>query len=210
MRRERWAIILSARECRRGLERSDNVASRMLDARTRLFVILAGIFSTCLIVGDIIGGKLIQVTFLQQTFTLTVGMIPFPVTFLLTDVLNEFYGKRVARFVTLIGFGLAVLSYVFIFVAGAIPIAAMAQAPDWQGVTEGAFQNVFLGSQRMIVASLTAYMVAQFVDIGVFHALKRVTGSRFIWLRSTGSTVFSQLIDTVVINLVAWTGLLPL
>jgi queuosine precursor transporter len=182
----------------------------MLDARTRLFVILAGIFSTCLIVGDIIGGKLIQVTFLQQTFTLTVGMIPFPVTFLLTDVLNEFYGKRVARFVTLIGFGLAILSYVFIFIAGSIPIAAMAQAPDWKGVTEGAFQNVFLGSQRMIVASLTAYMVAQFVDIGVFHALKRLTGNRFIWLRSTGSTVFSQLIDTVVINLVAWTGILPL
>jgi queuosine precursor transporter len=180
----------------------------MLDARSRLFVILAGIFSTCLIVGDIIGGKLIQVHLLGQTFTLTVGMIPFPVTFLLTDVLNEFYGQRAARFITLIGFGLAVLSYAFIFIAGAIPIAPMAQAADWKGVTEPAFQNVFLGSQRMIVASLCAYMVAQLVDIAVFHMLKRATQNRLIWLRSTGSTVLSQLIDTVVINLVAWVGIL--
>jgi uncharacterized integral membrane protein (TIGR00697 family) len=182
----------------------------MLDARSRLFVILAGIFSTCLIVGDIIGGKLIQVTLGGQVFTLTVGMIPFPVTFLLTDVLNEFYGQRAARFVTLIGFGLAVLAYAFIFIAGAIPIAPMAQAADWKGVTEPAFQNVFLGSQRMIVASLAAYMVAQLIDIAVFHALKRATQNRLIWLRSTGSTVLSQLIDTVVINLVAWVGILSL
>ena len=88
-----------------------------LDARTRLFIILAGIFSTCLIVGDIIGGKLVQTTMFGQLFTTTVGMIPFPVTFLLTDVLNEFYGKRAARFVTLLGFGLAVLSFVVIFIA---------------------------------------------------------------------------------------------
>lgn len=180
----------------------------MPDSRTRLFVILAGIFSTCLVVGDIIGGKLIHVVIGGQEFTLTVGMIPFPVTFLLTDVLNEFYGKRAARFVTLLGFGLAMLAYAFIFIAGAIPIAPMATAPDWKGVTEAAFQNVFLGSQRMIVASLTAYVVAQFVDIAVFHALKRATHSRFVWLRSTGSTVVSQLIDTVVINLVAWVGIL--
>jgi uncharacterized integral membrane protein (TIGR00697 family) len=180
----------------------------MLDARARLFVILAGIFSTCLIVGDIIGGKLIQLGLGGQIFTLTVGMIPFPVTFLLTDVLNEFYGHRTARFVTLLGFGLAVLSYVFIFIAGAIPIAPMATAADWKGVTEPAFQNVFLGSQRMILASLAAYMIAQFVDIGVFHLLKRATNNRLIWLRSTGSTVLSQLIDTVVINLVAWVGIL--
>ena len=180
----------------------------MLDSRTRLFLILAGVFSTCLIVGDIIGGKLIQAHVFGHPFTLTVGMIPFPVTFLLTDVLNEFYGKRAARFVTLLGFGLALLSYTFIFIAGSIPIAPMALEPGWKGVTEGAFQNVFLGSQRMIVASLCAYMVAQFVDIGVFHLLKRLTQNRLLWLRATGSTAVSQLIDTLVINVVAWTGIL--
>lgn len=179
-----------------------------LDARARLFIILAGIFSTCLIVGDIIGGKLVQTRIFGQLFTTTVGMIPFPVTFLLTDVLNEFYGKRAARFVTLLGFGLAVLAYAIIFVAGAVPIADLARQPGWNGVTEEAFANVFLGSQRMILASLTAYVVSQFVDIGVFHALRKVTNSRFLWLRATGSTVVSQLIDTVTITFVAWTGTL--
>lgn len=180
----------------------------MTDARSRLFVILAGVFTTCLLVGDIIGGKLIELHLLGQAFTLTVGMIPFPVTFLLTDVLNEFYGRRAARFVTWLGLGMALLSYAFILIAGIIPIARLAQAPDFKGVTESAFQNVFLGSQRMILASLTAYVVAQLIDIGVFHLLKRATQNRFLWLRATGSTGVSQMIDTVVISLVAWTGIL--
>jgi queuosine precursor transporter len=178
------------------------------DIRTRLFLALAATFVTCLVVGDIIGGKLIQTQILGHSFTLTVGMIPFPVTFLLTDLLNEFYGKRAARLVTWLGLGMAMLAYVFIFIAAEIPIAAMTRAPDWTGVDEESFTRVFVGSQRMIAASLTAYLVAQFVDIGVFHALRRATGQRFLWLRATGSTVFSQLIDTVVINCVAWFGIL--
>jgi len=181
-----------------------------LDARTRLFIVLAGIFSTSLVVGDIIGGKLIETQIFGTRFTLTVGMIPFPITFLLTDVLNEFYGKRHARFITLLGFGLASLAYAFIFVAGAIPIAEMTRSASWTGVTEATFDNVFLGSQRMILASMAAYIVAQFVDIGVFHALKRLTTNRLLWLRATGSTAVSQLIDTVTITFVAWWGVLGL
>src|SRR5688572_16575394 len=110
-----------------------------LDARIKLFVILAGVFTTCLVVGDIIGGKLIQTAVFGQTITLTVGMIPFPVTFLLTDLLNEFYGKRAARFVTWVGFGMALLAYVFIFIAARIPIAEMTRAASWNGVTDSAF-----------------------------------------------------------------------
>jgi len=180
----------------------------MTDPRTRLFMILAGIFSTCLIVGDIIGSKLIEPVLFGHPFVLTVGMIPFPITFLLTDVLNEFYGKRAARFVTLLGFGLALLAYVFIYVAGAIPIAPLTMKPGWDGVTEEAFQTVFLGSQRILLSSMVAYVVAQFVDIFVFHALKRMTQNRLLWLRATGSTAVSQLIDTIVINFVAWSGML--
>ncbi len=169
---------------------------------------LAGVFTTCLIVGDIIGGKLIELPMPGWTAVVTVGMIPFPVTFLLTDLLNEFYGKRAARLVTFVGFGCAVLSYVFIVIGGAIPIADFTHAADWEGVTEASFANVFLGSQRMIIASLTAYLVAQLVDIFTFHALKRMTAGRMLWLRATGSTVVSQLVDTVTINFVAWSGLL--
>jgi uncharacterized integral membrane protein (TIGR00697 family) len=178
----------------------------MLTPRLRLFAILAAIFVTCLLVGDIIGGKLIEATILGHTFTLTVGMIPFPVTFLLTDVLNEFYGQRVARFVTLVGFGMATLAWAIILIAGFIPIASFTQAPGWTGVTEQSFQNVFLNSLRMIMASMAAYIVSQFVDIGVFHLLKRISSNKLLWLRATGSTVASQLIDTVVISIVAWSG----
>ncbi|MDX2050761.1 MAG: queuosine precursor transporter [Polyangiaceae bacterium] len=179
-----------------------------LDTRHKLFLVLAATFITCLIVGDIIGGKLVQTHILGFEFTTTVGMLPFPVTFLLTDVLNEFYGQKAARFVTLVGFGMAVVAFVVIAIAGAIPIAPMAQAADWTGVTEQAFNNVFLGSQRMLVASLCAYLVAQFVDIAVFHALKRLSHNRYLWLRATGSTVASQLIDTITINFVAWSGMM--
>ena len=179
-----------------------------LDARQKLFLVLALTFSTCLIVGDIIGGKLIQGEILGYCFTTTVGMVPFPVTFLLTDVLNEFYGKKAARFVTLAAFGMAVLAFTFIFVAGLIPIAELTRAQDWTGVNEATFSNVFLGSQRMLAASLCAYLVSQFVDIGVFHLLKRASNNKHLWLRATGSTAVSQLIDTVVITFVAWTGTL--
>jgi uncharacterized integral membrane protein (TIGR00697 family) len=179
-----------------------------LDKRHKLFLVLAGIFTTCLVVGDIIGGKLVETHVFGFHFISTVGMLPFPVTFLLTDVLNEFYGQRAARFITLVGFGLAVLSFSFLFIAGQIPFAAMTRAADWTGVNEASFNNVFLGSQRMIIASLCAYLVSQFVDIGVFHLLKRVTSGRHLWLRATGSTAVSQLIDTITINFVAWTGMM--
>lgn len=179
-----------------------------LDKRHKLFLVLAGIFTTCLVVGDIIGGKLIETNLFGFQFTTTVGMVPFPVTFLLTDVLNEFYGKRAARFITLVAFCMAVLSFAFIYVAGAVPFAAMTRSPDWSGVTEASFNNVFLGSLRMIIASLCAYLVSQFVDIGVFHLLRRVTSGKMLWLRATGSTAVSQLIDTIVINFVAWSGMM--
>ncbi len=181
-------------------------APMFLDKRHKLFLVLAGIFTTCLIVGDIIGGKLVSTTLFGVELTTTVGMVPFPVTFLLTDVLNEFYGQRAARFITVVGFCMAVLSFAIIFTAAAVPFAAFTHAADWQGVNEGAFNNVFLGSMRMIVASLCAYLVSQFVDIGVFHALKRYTSGKLLWLRATGSTAVSQLIDTITINFVAWSG----
>ncbi len=181
----------------------------LLDKRHKLLLVLAGTFTTCLVVGDIIGGKLIEWSWFGVPFTTTVGMIPFPVTFLLTDVLNEFYGKRAARFVTLVAFAMAVLAFVLIYVGAAAPFAAMTRAPGWGGVNEASFNNVFLGSMRMIVASLSAYLVSQFVDIGVFHLLKRATGGKLLWLRASGSTVVSQLIDTITINFVAWSGQMP-
>src|SRR5690606_32679868 len=93
-------------------------------------------------------------------------------------------------------------------IAAAVPIAELTRAPGWDGVTHEAFDNVFMGSLRMIAASLTAYLVAQFTDIGVFHLLRRLSRGRMLWLRATGSTVVSQAIDTLTISVVAWYGLM--
>lgn len=179
-----------------------------LDARLQLFLTLAAVFVTALIVGDIIGGKLFTVDAAGLSLVISVGMIPFPVTFLITDLLNEFYGKRAARLVTWVGFGMALFAFAVIFVAVQVPWAPFTRGADWKGMNAASFANVFAGSQRILAASMIAYLVAQMVDIAVFQALKRWTADRFLWLRATGSTVVSQLIDTVLIQLIAWWGLM--
>jgi queuosine precursor transporter len=181
----------------------------MKDARAGLYVILCCTFVVALVVGDLIGGKLAETVVFGQPFTISMGMIPFPVTFLLTDLVNEFYGPKAARFMTLTGFGVAVFAFITITIAAAIPIADFTRAADWSGVRTEAFDNVLASSQRILVASLVAYLVAQFTDMSVFHLLKRVSNNRFLWLRATGSTMASQLIDTMVIQTLAWWGILP-
>jgi queuosine precursor transporter len=180
-----------------------------LDKRHKLFLVLAAVFVTCFVVGDIIGGKLVEVRLFGFSWATTVGMIPFPVTFLLTDLLNEFYGKRAARFVTLVGFCMAALAFTFIIIAGTVPIHPMTRSPTWDNVTDAGFNNVFMGARRILIASLIAYLVAQFIDIGVFHLLKRATQSRMLWLRATGSTAASQMIDTITISFIGWYGEMP-
>ncbi|MDC0712799.1 queuosine precursor transporter [Stigmatella sp. ncwal1] len=179
-----------------------------LDTRFRLFVVLAGVFITSLIVGDIIGVKLFEVKLGPILAVMSAGMLPFPVTFLLTDILNEFYGKKAARFVTWVGFGMAVFAFAVINIAQGVEWAPLTRAPDYTGTSEGSFNNVFGGSQRILVASMIAYLIGQFSDIAIFNLLKRKSKNRFLWLRATGSTLVSQLIDTVVVQIIAWVGVL--
>ncbi len=188
-----------------------------LDARARLFLSLSAVFIASLIVGDLIGGKLLELhwngqpihLFGGEAVIISVGMIPFPVTFLLTDLLNEFYGKQAARAVTWVGFAMTIFTFVLVNVAVALPIASFTDSPDWQGINQAAFGNVFGGGKRILAGSLVAYVIAQFADIAIFHLIKKRSGNRLLWLRATGSTVVSQAIDTVVITVVAWTGTLP-
>ncbi len=105
---------------------------------------------------------------------------------------------------------MALLAYVFIYTAASVLIAEMTRSSRLTGVREACFQNVFIGSLRMLSASLVAFLVAQLTDIAVFAALKRWSGSRLLWLRATGSTAVSQLIDTITITFVAWAGMMPL
>src|SRR5689334_17103882 len=119
-----------------------------LDARLKLFVLLSGIFVTCLVVGDIIGGRLFATKAFGIEFVISVGMIPFPVTFLLTDLVNEFYGKKAARFMTHCAFVCAALTLGLINLANLVPFA------PFSAITPESYHNVFLSSTRIFMASL--------------------------------------------------------
>jgi hypothetical protein len=179
-----------------------------LDTRAKLFLTLTAIFVTALVVGDLIGGKLMGVPLFGSVHYLSVGFIPFPITFLLTDLLNEFYGKRAARVVTWVGFGMAVFTLLVLTLAVAAPWHPDTLQPGWSGLTPSTFDLVFASGRRILIASMTAYVVAQLIDIAVFHRLKSITKGKFLWVRATGSTVVSQLIDTIVIQSLVWSGTL--
>lgn len=134
---------------------------------------------------------------------MSAGIIPFPLTFVLTDLINEFYGKQVARNVTLLGLGMAVFTFLILLVARLLPASPNSPIPQEM------FNQVFGLSNRMFVASLAAYLLGQLLDIQVFHALRRLTQERMLWLRATGSTVVSQLFDSLIVTFIAFAGTLP-
>jgi len=172
-----------------------------LDARMTLFMTLVGVFLTCLLVGNLIGGKLTYLHVFGRDWVISAGEIPFPLTFILTDLINEFYGRQTARRVTLLAFAMVGLTVLIIQIANQAAWFPPAYGPDWgkTNMTPFAFQNVFINAVTIQVASMFAFLTAQYVDIGAFFLIKRATGNRFLWLRATGSTAISQLIDTIVI-----------
>jgi uncharacterized integral membrane protein (TIGR00697 family) len=166
-----------------------------MPAPQRLFVYLCAVFVSCLLLGDIIGGKTLPTPF----GPISVGILPFPVTFLLTDVVNDFYGRPGARFLTFLGFWMAALAWGVLQLSTWLPVDASTY------FTQAEFAKIFGGSAQLFVASMLAYLVSQLLDIQVFQYWKALTESRYLWLRATGSTVVSQLIDTITINVVFWT-----
>jgi uncharacterized integral membrane protein (TIGR00697 family) len=167
-----------------------------MDRKQRLFVWVTSVFVSALLISDLIGGKFFRV----YGIDLSVGMIPFPLTFILTDVVNEFYGTEGARRITFIGLGMAVFVFTIINVALALPVSP--ESP----MSQELFARSFGWSARLYVASLTAYVVGQLLDIAMFQVFLRLTGHRFLWLRATGSTVVSQAVDSLVVNFVLLSG----
>lgn len=175
-----------------------------LDARLTLFITLVSVFMTCLVVGDMIGGKLVSFDLFGRQWVFSVGLLAFPITFVLTDIMNEFYGRDVVRRVTYIAFCMVGLTFAIIYASSALPWAPFTLASDWTGVTPKTFSIVFTQATQIQLASMFAFLIGNLVDIWVFWFFKRLTGNKMLWLRSTGSTAVSQLIDTVVINALVW------
>lgn len=162
--------------------------------RNLVFITLAGFFITNAIVAELIGGKLFQ----MGPFVQSIGIMLWPVVFLTTDLVNEYYGPQGVRRLTLLTVSL--IGYTFIILALAMLITATPFSP----VSGEAFQNVFGQSLWIIVGSVIAFLVSQLIDSTVFWALRNKTGSKMIWLRATGSTVVSQLIDTFIVQGIAF------
>ena len=171
-----------------------------LDARLNLFITVVAVFITCLVVGDLIGGKVTSIHAFGREWPFSVGQLAFPITFILTDILNEFYGRKVVRRITLLAFAMVGLTFSIVYLADAMPWWSVTLAPGWDGVTPREFDVVFTQATRIQLSSMAAFLIANLVDISVFHLIKRATGNRMLWLRATGSTAVSQLIDTAVIT----------
>jgi uncharacterized integral membrane protein (TIGR00697 family) len=169
-------------------------------SRTQIvFATLGAFFLTNALVAEMIGAKLIFVG--DPTwklgpfgpFAMSVGVIPWPIVFVTTDLVNEYFGRRGVRRLTLLTAGMIAYAFIVLLLSMKVP------ATPFSGVDDTSFNRVFGQSRWIIVGSLTAFMISQLVDVLVFHALRRRTGKRMIWLRSTGSTVVSQMIDSIVV-----------
>lgn len=191
------------------------------DKGTRLFLVLAGFFVANALVAEMIGVKLFQLesllglakadfTLLGQehlSFVLSVGVLPWPIVFIMTDVINDYYGVRGVRFLTLLTAGLIAFAFIMLFLAIHIaPADFWITSSAQQGVPDmqAAFSAIFGQGMNIIIGSLTAFIIGQLLDALIFRGIKRMTGDRRIWLRATGSTLVSQLIDSVVVTYVAF------
>ena len=168
----------------------------MNDFQERLYLIFAGIFIASLVACNLIFQKFFTWNFLGLTFELSVGIIAYPVTFLVTDLISELYGKKRANQVVISGFCASVFTTLLIF------ISMNATAADWSPVDSTTFNKVFGLSAPAFLASMMAYLTAQFIDVRIFHFWKRLTKGKHLWLRNNASTMFSQLVDTSMVLII--------
>lgn len=187
---------------------------------TRLYIALAGFFLTNALIAEFVGVKIFaleatlglepihwQLFGVGGTLSFTAGVLVWPVVFIMTDVINEYYGMRGVRVISWLAVGC--ISYAFIAAYLAI---VLAPARFWVEINAGlgvpdiqrAFALIFGQGMWTIGGSLVAFMIGQIIDVQIFHRIRQFTGERFVWLRATGSTAVSQLIDSFVVLYIAF------
>jgi uncharacterized integral membrane protein (TIGR00697 family) len=187
---------------------------------TRLFIVLTAFFVGNAIVAEFVGVKIFALEptlglppfgwelFGQSgSLSFTAGVLVWPIVFILTDVINEYFGRRGVRFVSYAA--IAMIAYAFLFAYASIHLApaefwvtvnAERGVPDMQA----AYTNVFGQGLWTIGGSITAFFAGQVIDVSIFHRIRQATGERWIWLRATGSTAVSQLVDSFVVLYIAF------
>ena len=195
----------------------------------KLFILLTGVFLTNALLAEIVGVKIFSA---EQTlrlppaqiqlfgdfildFNLTAGVMLWPVVFITTDVINEYFGKKGVQRISFLTVGCIVFAFFAITV-----ITSLSPASFWLEVNSNgpddssfnidfAFNKIFRQGMGIIVGSLVAFLIGQLLDVYVFQKLKRITGEKMIWLRATGSTLISQLVDSFVVLFIAFYFLAP-
>lgn len=186
------------------------------DKPTRLFILLGGFFIANALIAEVIGVKIfsfedtvgisranINLFGSNFSFHLTAGVLLWPVVFVMTDIINEYYGPKGVKFLSYLAVGL--ISYAFIMFSGAIGLSPSEYFTLSDGLDANkAYKGVLGQGMWIIIGSLAAFLIGQVLDVFVFHKIKKATGEKNIWLRATGSTLVSQLIDSFVVLFIAF------
>ncbi len=180
-------------------------------AAQRIYLLLGSLFVTSLVVSNLIFQKFfywypfnIEI-FGTKLFEISVGILPYPITFLITDLISEIYGKKKANQIVVAGIFASFFSLLIVYVSNTVP------ATSWSPVGDDMFSTVFGNTAIAVFASMMAYLLAQFIDIQIFHFWKRLTKGKHLWLRNNFSTFLSQFVDTFTIlillcsfNIIDW------
>lgn len=190
------------------------------DKGTRLFLILGGFFIANTLIAEVIGVKIfslektvgmdplaLKIFGNELSLNLTAGVLLWPVVFVMTDIINEYYGRKGVRFLTFLTAGLIIFAFlVFYGAMGLTPADFFISSKQGSGVPdmEKAYESVLGQGARIIIGSLTAFLISQIIDAFTFYRIKRVTGEKKLWLRATGSTLISQFIDSYIVLFIAF------
>ena len=171
-----------------------------MNFKDRFYIILAGIFIASLVTCNLIANKFVTVNLGFKIFIVSAGILPYPLTFLVTDLISEIYGQKKANLVVFSGFVASIFVLLFLWLG-----AQFNSIPN-SIVDDFTYNAVFQNAWRLITASMVAYLFAQFIDVRVFHFWKKLTNGKHLWLRNNGSTIASQLIDTTLVISILFVG----
>ncbi len=187
---------------------------------SRLFLILGGFFIANALIAEFMGVKLftlegslglnpmdLKIFGNSFSFNLTAGVLLWPVVFIMTDIINEYFGKKGVKFLSYLTVCLLAYAFLMLFIGMKLtPANFWVVSKKSVGVPnmDLAYQQIFGQGLGIIIGSLTAFMIGQIVDVVIFHQIKKVTGEKMMWLRSTGSTIVSQLVDSFVVLFIAF------
>lgn len=191
------------------------------DKPTKLFISIAAFFVANALIAECIGGKIFSLekifgldpanlTLFGQTglsFNLTCGVLLWPLEFVITDIVNEYYGPKAVRRISYTAVVLITYAFIMFYAAMSIPPADFwITSKETEGIAnmQDAFGGIFGQGMWIIAGSLIAFLVSQIVDVTVFHKIKKRTGQKWVWLRATGSTLVSQLVDSFIVLFIAF------